>query len=92
MSVTETTKAVLRALFGNAVPLIGLGVAVIVECGLDRTFVLLRLQACVERLNWRRRVSPRAARLQLVRLGMHRTLIRAKSRPRTSMDVPRPKP
>ena len=31
VSVTETTKAVLRALFGNAVPLIGLGVAVIVN-------------------------------------------------------------
>ena len=31
VSVTEATKAVVRALFGNAVPLIGLGVAVIVN-------------------------------------------------------------
>ena len=31
VSVTETTKAVLRDLFGNAVPLIGLGAAVIVN-------------------------------------------------------------
>ena len=55
---------------------------------LDRFFELLRLQACVD--GCRRRVSPRAGRLWLRRPRTHQTLLRAKSRQRTSRHVPVP--
>jgi hypothetical protein len=93
VSATETTTVVTtskiaRNLLDNLLPLTGLAVAVIVNVAWIGFFKLLRLQACVD--GCRRHVSPRAGRLWLRRPHTHQTLLRAKSRQRTSRHVPVP--